>query len=136
MLLNLLDFVYSVNEETMDPFAYSDEHLLKYYRFPSQELLHWCARLEPRVGPATRRSRPCCAMSFAGVDHIPILCKWDIPECVGRHNGHNTGMCEHTDQHIGTPVVQDTSYGSYDGQRKVENDKYVNLSICTSPLII
>ena len=45
-----------VYRDRMDPFAFSDNYLLRHYKLPRQELLNWCDRLEPLVGRATRRS--------------------------------------------------------------------------------
>lgn len=46
----------------MNPLAFSDEHLLKYNGFPRQELVHWCERLEPLVGPVTNDPVLCLAI--------------------------------------------------------------------------
>lgn len=45
-----------VFRDRIDPFDFSDEHLLRYYRFPRRDLLVWCDKLEPHIGPKTRRS--------------------------------------------------------------------------------
>lgn len=50
-----------VFRDPLDPLAVSDEHLLRYYRFPRRELQWLCDVLEPHIGPVTRRSHavPC-----------------------------------------------------------------------------
>lgn len=42
--------------DPLDPLDISDEHLLRYYRFPRQEILHLCEELQPHLQRRTRRS--------------------------------------------------------------------------------
>lgn len=40
----------------LDPLNVSDEHLLRYYRFPHHEIVKLCEQLEPEIGRMTRKS--------------------------------------------------------------------------------
>ena len=45
----------------MTVLAVSDEHLLRYYTFPRDEILRLCDMLDQHIGPITRRTHavPC-----------------------------------------------------------------------------
>lgn len=45
-----------VYRDPLDPLHVSDEHLLRYYRFPRQEIINLCQELDPHIGRRTRRS--------------------------------------------------------------------------------
>lgn len=47
--------------DPLDPLHVSDEHLLRYYRFPRHEIVWLCEQLEPEIGRMTRKSHaiPC-----------------------------------------------------------------------------
>lgn len=44
-----------VYRDPLDPFHVSDERLLRYYRFPWQEIISLCQELDSHIGRPTRR---------------------------------------------------------------------------------
>lgn len=42
--------------DPLDPLHVSDEHLLRYYRFPRHEIINLCQDLEQHIGRRTRRA--------------------------------------------------------------------------------
>ena len=69
-----------VFRDRLDPLSVSDEHLLRYYRFPRRDIIWLCQELQQDIGRVTRRT-------YAVPTHTSVLlalrffCKWFISKC-------------------------------------------------------
>ena len=69
-----------VFRDRLDPLSVSDEHLLRYYRFPRRDIIWLCQELQQDIGRVTRRTHAVptptsvlLALRFLQVVHFKVF---------------------------------------------------------------